>query len=209
MKILLADDHTVVRAGLRRILLEAFPQATFAEAANVGEVIELVRKKPWDVVLLDISMPGRNGLEALKEIKAERPNAAVLILSAHPEEQFAVRCLKAGAAGYLTKDRAPEELVQAINKVLSARRYVTEALAERLAALVAAPVDKAPHETLSDREFQVMLMLARGKTVKEIGGELSLSVKTISTYREHIVRKTALRNNSEIMLYAIRRGLVE
>lgn len=208
MQILIADDHSVVRAGLRLLLRDAFADATFAEAANVVEVLDLVREKPWDLVLLDISMPGRNGLDALKEIKAERPRTLVLILSAHPEEQFAVRCLKAGAAGYITKNRAPEELVQAVNQVLSNRKYVTEKLGEHLATMLTAPPEKEPHETLSDREYQVMLMLASGKTVKEIGGELSLSVKTISTYREHIVRKTELRNNSEIMLYAIRRGLV-
>jgi two-component system, NarL family, invasion response regulator UvrY len=209
IKILIADDHAVVRAGLKRILAEAFDGASFGDAGTAAQLLELVDGQRWDVVLLDISMPGRSGLDALKDVKRGAPHLPVLILSTHPEDQFAVRCLKAGAAGYMTKESAPEELVKAIAKVIGGGKYVSAPLAEQLANGVSEPAEKPAHEMLSDREYEVMLMIARGKTVKEIGADLCLSVKTISTYREHIVHKMNLRNNAEIIRYALQHGLVE
>src|ERR1700722_4298080 len=160
MRILIADDHAVVRLGLKKILTEAFKKAVVGEAANSQEALERVWKEPWDIVILDLTMPGRSGLEVLKEIKKERPKLPVLILSMHPEDQFAVRLLKAGASGYLTKESAPEELVGAVNKVMAGGRYVSAPLAEKLASLVVRDVQDAPHETLSDREFLILRMIA-------------------------------------------------
>ena len=208
LKILVADDHAVVRRGLRQIISEGFPGAVIGEAANAQELWPLLEQNQWDIVLLDITMPGHNGLDGLKEIKHRRPRLPVLILSVHPEDQFAVRTLRAGAAGYMTKETAPEELVKAIEKVLAGGKYVSASFAERLAAGLAAPDSKLPHELLSDREYEVMLKIAHGRTVKEIATELSLSVKTISTYRAHILRKMKLHNNAGIIRYALRTELV-
>ena len=209
LKVLVADDHSVVRRGLRQILSEAFSGVTVGEAANARELLALLEENRWDIVLLDISMPGRNGLDCLKDIKHRQPHIPVLVLSVHPEDQFAVRTLRAGAAGYMTKESAPEELVKAIEKVLGGGRYVSASFAERLAGNLAAPISQAPHELLSDREYEVMLLIARGRTVKEIAGDLCLSVKTISTYRAHIIRKTKLENNAGIIRYALRNALVQ
>ena len=208
LRILVADNHAIVRKGVRQIVDEAFPGATVGEAANTQEVLALVENKEWDLILLDITMPGRDGLNALKDIKQRQPRLPVLMLSIHPEDQFAVRTLRAGAAGYMTKETAPGELVKAIEKVLAGGKYVSASFAERLAAGLAVPDSKLPHELLSDREYEVMLKIAHGRTVKEIATELSLSVKTISTYRAHILRKMKLHNNAGIIRYALRTELV-
>jgi two-component system, NarL family, invasion response regulator UvrY len=208
MKILLADDHAVVRHGLKQILSDAFQRATYREARNAQEALNLVWKQDWDVVVLDITMPGRSGLDVLREIKKFKPSLPVLVLSMHPENQFAVRVLKCGASGYMTKESAPEELVGAVKKVLAGGRYVSNSLAENLAASLSAS-QKAPQEKLSDREFQVLRLIASGKMVTDIALELSLSVKTISTYRSRILEKMRMKNNAELMHYAIQYRLVE
>lgn len=209
MKILLADDHAVVRHGLKQILADDFKRAEFGEARNAQEALDLVWKEHWDVVILDITMPGRSGLEVLREIKRSQPRLPVLVLSMHPENQFAVRVLKRGAAGYMTKESAPEELVGAIKKVLAGGRYVSTSLAEKLATYVSTDSQKPAQELLSDREFQVLRLIASGKIVSEIAKELSLSVKTISTYRTRILEKMGLRNNAELMHYAMQHQLIE
>jgi DNA-binding NarL/FixJ family response regulator len=208
MKILLADDHAVVRHGLKQILTDAFKRATYGEARNAQEALDLVWKEDWDVVVLDITMPGRSGLDVLREIKKSKPRVPVLVLSMHPENQFAVRVLKCGASGYMTKESAPDELVGAVKKVLAGGRYVSNELAETLAASLSAS-QKAPQEKLSDREFQVLRLIASGKMVSDIARELSLSVKTISTYRSRILEKMDMKNNAELMHYAIQHQLVE
>src|ERR1700722_6211980 len=208
MKILIADDHAVVRHGLKQILADEFKKSVFGEAGNAQEALDLVWKEPWDVVVLDITMPGRSGLEVLREIKKSSPKLPVLVLSMHPENQFAVRVLKRGASGYMTKESAPAELVGAIKSVLAGRRYVSPTLAESLAASLSTN-HKAPQDKLSDREFQALRLIASGKTVSEIARELSLSVKTISTYRARILEKMGLKNNAELMRYAMQHRLVE
>lgn len=209
MRILLADDHTVVRHGLKQILAEEFKKAIFGEARNATEALDLVWKENWDIAVLDITMPGRSGLEVLREIKRSKPKLPVLVLSMHPENQFAVRVLKRGAAGYMTKESASAELVGAVRKVLAGGRYVSNSLAEKLATYLANDNQKPPQELLSDREFQVLRLIASGKIVSEIARELSLSVKTISTYRTRILEKMGLRNNAELMHYAMQHQLVE
>jgi two-component system invasion response regulator UvrY len=208
MKILLADDHAVVRHGLKQILTDEFKRATFGEARNAQEALDLVWKQDWDVVVLDITMPGRSGLDALREIKKSKPRIPVLVLSMHPENQFAMRVLKSGASGYMTKESAPDELVGAVKKVLAGGRYVSAALGETLAASLSNN-QRAPQEKLSDREFQVLRLIASGKMATEIAKELSLSVKTISTYRTRILEKMGMKNNAELMHYAIQHRLVE
>jgi DNA-binding NarL/FixJ family response regulator len=209
MRILIADDHAVVRQGLKQILAEAFKRAVIGEAANSQEALERVWKEPWDVVILDLSMPGRNGLEVLKEIKRDRPKLPVLILSMHPEDQFAVRLLKAGASGYMTKESAPEELVGAVKKAVAGGRYVSLPFAEKLASLIVQDVQAPLHESLSDREFLILRLIASGKTVGAIARDLSLSVKTISTYRTRLLEKMCMSNNSELVHYAFQNQLVE
>ncbi len=199
----------MVRHGLRQILADEFKRATFGEARNAQEALDLVWKDNWDVVILDITMPGRSGLEVLREIKKSKPRLPVLVLSMHPENQFAVRVLKRGAAGYMTKESAPEELVGAIKKVLAGGRYVSTSLAEKLATYLASDSQQPAQELLSDREFQVLRLIASGKIVSEIAKELSLSVKTISTYRTRVLEKMSLRNNAELMHYAMQHDLLE
>jgi two-component system invasion response regulator UvrY len=206
MKILIVDDHAIFREGLKRILSEEFKAATFGEAGNATEALEQVWKKKWDLVLLDITMHGRTGLDVLKEIRSSASNSPVLILSGHPEEQYAVRVLRAGAAGYLTKESASRELSNAVRKLLSGGKYISASLAEQLATEIQSPQGDL-HETLSNREYQVMLLIAAGKVPKEIGNELSLSAKTISTYRSRILEKLKLKNNAEIMRYVVERKL--
>jgi len=208
MKILITDDHAVVRQGLKQILAEEFTRAVFGEATNAQEAIDCVWKENWDVVVLDITMPGRSGLEVLKEIKKSRPKLPVLVLSMHPEDQFAVRLLKIGAAGYMTKESAPAELVGAVRKVMAGGRYVSPALAEKMASYLAVDVQTPPHERLSDREFLVLRLIASGKTPTLIAHELGLSVKTISTYRMRILEKMSMANNAELTHYAIQNQLV-
>ena len=193
IKILIVDDHAVLRQGLKHILAEEWPHAVFGEAGSVPELMQLLRKDSWDVLLLDINLPGRNGLEALKEIANDKAHLPVLVLSGHPEDQYAIRVLKAGAAGYMTKETAPDELIQAVRKVLAGGRYVSAALAEKLAFGLSDNSDKLPHEHLSDREYQVLCLVASGKTPTEIAEELTLSVKTISTFRTRILSKMDMK----------------
>jgi two-component system, NarL family, invasion response regulator UvrY len=208
IKILVADDHPIVRQGLKQILSE-YPDMTVAdEAGNGKEVLSKVAKKDYDIVLLDISMPGRNGLDILKELKTKKPKLPVLVLSIYPEDQYAVRVLKLGASGYLTKESVPEELVAAIRKVARGRKYVSNYLAEKLASDLEINAEKPLHENLSDREYQVMFMIASGKRLKEISEELSLSIKTISTYRSRIMDKMKMKNNAELIRYALQNSLV-
>jgi two-component system, NarL family, invasion response regulator UvrY len=209
MRILIADDHAVFRRGLKETLVEAFPRATFAEAKTAQETLELVRRSPWDVLVLDISMPGKSGLDILEDVKRLQPRLPILYLSMHPEEQFARRALRSGAAGYLTKDSVPDELKTAMRKVATGGRYVSAALAERLAEDLAKKTDTPPHELLSDREFQVLRMIASGKTVKEIAEELALSIKTISTYRARILEKTGSHTTAQLIRYALKEQLVD
>jgi DNA-binding NarL/FixJ family response regulator len=209
MRILITEDHAVVREGLKLILADHFKKAVFGEARNATEALARVWKEKWDVVVLDITMPGRSGLEVLKEIKRSRPRLPVLILSMHPEDQFAVRLLKAGAAGYLTKESAGEELVGAIKKVVGGGRYISPSLAERMASYLTIDVQKAPHERLSDREFLILRMIGSGKQVSQIAKELSLSVSTVSTYRARILEKMDMKNNAELTHYALQKSLVE
>ena len=208
IRILVIDDHTIVREGLKQILGEEKDMNVVEEASNGQEALQKIGKSEYDCVLLDISMPGRSGLEVLKDIKALRPKLPVLILSMHSEELYAIRALRAGASGYLTKASASEELIGAIRKVAAGRKYVSTSLAEKLAVELDADASKPPHETLSDREYQVMIMLASGKTVKEIADEVCLSVKTISTYRTRIMEKMNLKKNAELTLYAIQHHLI-
>lgn len=206
MRILIADDHALLREGLKQILIEEFPDAELQTAGTTSETIQLLSQGPWAVLLLDIFMPGRSGLEVLAEVRQSYPALPVLVLSSAPEEQLAIRVLQAGAAGYLNKQAAAEKLVEAIKKLLSGGRYVSPALAERLAA--EAGRDRSPrHEKLSDREFQVMQMILAGKALKEIAAELSLSVKTISTFHTRIWEKLAVRNDIELFRYALEHGI--
>jgi two-component system invasion response regulator UvrY len=209
IKILIADDHPVVRKGLKEIIEEASDMTVGGEASNGSEVLKQVRKNDYDVVLLDISMPGRSGLEILKELKSEKPGLSILILSIHPEEQYAVRVLKAGASGYLTKESAPSELLAAIRKASLGGKYISSTLAERLAFDLEIDAEKPLHETLSDREYEVMCMIASGKTISKIAEELFLSVKTISTYRSRILEKMKMKSSAELTHYALKHRLVE
>ena len=209
IKILIADDHAIVRRGLKQIVAGEPDMAVFGEAHDAREVLELVRKQDWDIAVLDITMPGRSGLDVLKELKVERPKLPDLVLSVHPEDQFAVRVLRAGASGYMTKESAPEELVKAIRKVVAGGKYVSASLAEQLACDLKSSSEKLCHETLSDREYQVMCRIASGKTVKEIAEELSLSGKTISTYRARILEKMKMKTSAELTHYAIQNRLVD
>jgi two-component system invasion response regulator UvrY len=209
MRILIADDHAMFRRGLRETLAEAFSRVTFGEAKTAAETLEFVRCHHWDVVILDISMPGKSGLDILDDVKRLCPRTPVLLLTMHPEQQYARRALKAGAAGYLTKDSVPDELKIAIKKIVAGGRYVSATLAEKLAVDLRKDADLPLHELLSDREFQVLRMLASGKTVKEMAEELSLSVKTVSTYRGRILEKTGMKTNADLIRYALEAQLVD
>ena len=205
MKIIIADDHAVVRKGLKQILMEMSGVKVVEEVDNGPALIEKITNDSFDFVVLDISMPGQSGLQALKEIKDRKPKLPVLILSIHPEEQYALRALKGGASGYITKDSAPEELVKAIQKILSGHKYITQSITDKLVDNFG---DKLPHEHLSDREYEVFAMIAVGKTITDIGAELSLSVKTVSTYRSRIYDKMSMKSRTEITLYAIQNNLI-
>ena len=209
IKILIADDHPIVREGLRQIIEVATDMVVTDEARNGEEVLEKIKENDFDVFILDISMPGRSGLDILKEVRKERPELSVLILSIHPEEQYGVRLLKAGASGYLTKESAPEELVNAIRIISQGRKYITSSLAERLALKLGDDFEGPLHENLSDREYEVMYMIAKGMTIKEIAEKLFLSVKTISTYRYRILGKMRMKSNAELIRYALKLGLVD
>ena len=207
IRVLLADDHAVVRRGLKQILAETEDIRTEGEVDSGAGVLRAVRQKKYDIVLLDITLPDQNGLEVLGQLRAAHPNLPVLMLSVHPEEQYAVRALKGGAAGYLTKDSAPEEMVAAIRKVYRGGKYVSAALAERLAGLLGSQAG-APHESLSEREFQVMLLLANGKSVSEIANRLALSAKTVSTYRTRLMEKLGVKSIAELVRYVMEQGLI-
>lgn len=207
IRILVADDHAIVRRGLKQIVMEESDLEVAGEAQNSQEVLDLIRRQTWDVVVLDINMPGRGGIETLREIRRDHPGLPVLILSVAPEDQYAVRAIRAGAAGYLSKDSIPEELVTAIRKVLRGGRYISDAVAEQLAIALDRESDRAPHELLSDREYQVLCLIASGKTISEIARELALSVKTASTYRARILDKMQMKTSAELIRYAIRNGL--
>ena len=209
IRVLVADDHALVRRGLRELLADTSDIEVAAEAGTAAEALDRVRQQPLDVVVLDLSLPGRGGLDLLGEIKGERADLPVLILTMHPEDQYAVRALKAGASGYLTKESAPEVLVEAVRRAAAGGRYVTPSLAEKLALHLDDKRAREPHESLSDREYQVFRRLAAGRTVGQIADELSLSVKTVSTYRTRIIEKTGLNTNAELMRYALDRKLVD
>jgi two-component system invasion response regulator UvrY len=209
MRILIADDHPIFRAGLKEILGKEKDVEVIGEADNGRRALELVRKQRWDVVLLDLTMPGKDGLEVLQDLRRERPKLPVLILSAHPEDQLALRMLKAGAAGYLTKDKAPEVLLTAVRKVLRGEKYISESLAAKVTLDVVAGATPSLHEALSHREYQVMRMIAAGKAQIEIAQELSLSVRTVSTYRARVLEKMKLKTNAELIRYALQNKLVD
>jgi DNA-binding NarL/FixJ family response regulator len=209
MHILIADDHGVVRRGLKGILADAFPGTDFSEACTGDEVLSHLGKAKVALLVLDISMPGRSGVDVLRDVKHAYPRLPVIILSGHPEEQYAVRCLRAGAAAYIHKESAPEELAIATKKVLSGGRYMSAGLAEQLIATLDEPGDKPLHELLSDREHEVMKMIATGVPLTEIGDALHVSVKTISTYRARIMEKMQMKSNAELARYAMAQGLVK
>jgi two-component system invasion response regulator UvrY len=206
VRVLIVDDHAIVRNGVKLIFAES-DSATFGEASNANEALQLVREQDWDVVLMDIALGDRSGLEVLKDLKAIKPKLPIVILSMHSESQYARRAFKAGAAGYVTKDSSPEELVKAIEKVANGGKYVSATLAELLVSDFE-DADKMPHERLSDREFEIMCLLASGKTVSEVAGLLFLSIKTISTYRTRVLEKMNMRTNAELTHYAILNKLV-
>jgi len=209
LKVLVVDDSPLFRRGVKNLVNEGFQGAKIGEAGDACEMLEMLRQNPWDVTVLDISMPGMNGLDALKQAKQEFPELPVLILSMYPEEQYAIRMIKAGADGYLTKSGAPEELVKAITKVRGGGKYVSPSLAEALVATVKPGAAKEPHEMLSDREYQVLCLIGSGKTVGEIAGRTNLSVSTISTYRARILEKMCMKTNAELTRYVIKQGLEE
>jgi len=209
IRILIADDHAIVRQGLKQIVQETSDMAVADEATDGHEVLDKVSRNDYDCIILDISMPGKDGLDTLKQLHVSKPEVPVLLLSVHPEEQYAKRALKAGAAGYLTKKTAPDELISAIRRICRGGRYISPSLAERLAFDVAGGRQGLPHEGLSDREFQVMCLLASGKTVTQVAEQLALSVKTVSTYRTRILEKMGMNSNAELTHYAIKEGLVD
>jgi DNA-binding NarL/FixJ family response regulator len=206
IRVLIADDHAIVRKGLRQIAEEQGSMAV-SEAADGQECLDKLRQEHWDALVLDINMPGRHGLDVLQVIRDSRPDLPVLVLSMHPEDQYAMRVLKSGAAGYMNKDAAPNELVQAIEKVVAGGRYISPALAEKLAFEIAGGSDKLPHEKLSDREYRVLVMIGAGRSVSQIAEELSLSVKTVSTYRARVLEKMSLSTNADLIRYAIDHNL--
>jgi len=207
-KILVVDDHAVVRQGVKQILNEQFQGAVIGEARNAEEMIDRIRKFTWDIVVLDVGMPGKSGLDALKDLKQVSPKLPVLVLSAYPEDQLARRMLKAGAAGYLTKDSAPNELVQALRKILGGGKFVSASMAELLVANLNDQAERPLHELLSDREYQVMCLIAVGKSLKEIADDLCVGISTINTYRARILEKMQLKNNTELTHYALQNRLV-
>lgn len=208
IKILIADDHAIVRQGLKNILIDTPDMEVAGEATNGNDALTKIREKKWDVVLLDMSMPGKNGLDVLKQVRSEQENLPVLILSMHPEDQYAIRALKSGAAGYLTKGCPPEQFITAIRRVYRGGKFITPTLAEKLARALDPGISDVPHELLSHREFQVFGLLSSGKKISEIAKDLSLSAKTISAHRANILKKMNMKNNAELMYYAIEEGLI-
>ena len=209
IRVLVVDDHAVVRRGVLQVLAEAPDMIVTGEADSGLAVLQMAQANDYDVIVLDIALPDASGLEILKQLRTLRPEQQVLMLSVYPEKQYAIRALRAGAAGYLTKDSAPDELTMAIRQVAQGRKYITRSLAEQLAAGLEEETESEPHETLSDREYQVMRLLTAGKSVTDIAGELSVSVKTVSTYRTRILEKLGLKTTAEIIRYGLERGLAE
>jgi len=207
-KILIADDHSAVRIGVKQICATEFPFVQFGEAVNYAEVFQRLKEDDWDIVILDIDLPGRNGLDILTQIKAEKLRIPVLMFSFHSEEQIALRAMKLGASGYLSKDAADLELVKAIDQIMQGKKYISQSLSEKLLSLLDDNSNKEPHELLSDREYQTLLLIASGKTVSEIAGILCLSTPTISTYRARILEKMKMKNNAALTTYAITKKLV-
>jgi two-component system invasion response regulator UvrY len=208
LRILLADDHAVVRQGIKQIIHDSYPQAAFGEACDLHELRDLIYKQQWDAVILDLAFPDGNGLETLKQIKLDYPNLPVLILSMYPEDQYAIRTIRAGASGYLSKESAPEELVMALQKILSGGEYVSPSVAEQLVHYARRDDDQPLYKSLSDREYQVLCLIASGKELRQISEELSLSSKTVSTYRSRLLIKMNMKTNAELTHYAIQNGLV-
>lgn len=209
IRIVIADDHEIVRAGLKQIISDDEDMEVLGESNNGENLIELVKKNDYDVVLLDLKMQGISGIDVIKHIKVIKPDLPIIVLSMHAEDQYAVRTIKAGASGYITKETAAESLITAVRRVVAGGKYISQTLAETLADSIAGGGTELPHEKLTDREFQVMSMIASGKTVSEIGSELFLSVKTISTYRQRILEKMNMKNNSELTHYAIKNNLLD
>ncbi len=208
LRIIIADDHSVVRKGLKQILSEAFQSAYIEEVGDAEDLLKKVIREKWDVVITDILMPGKSGLDVLQQIRKDHPQLPLLVLSIHPEDQYALRVIKAGASGYLNKDSAPEELVKAVNRILLGKKYITASVAERMADTLGDNNEKAPHEYLSDREFEVLKLLAAGKSVSDVGAQISLSPSTVSTYRSRIMEKMNLKTNADLTLYAIEHKLL-
>jgi len=208
IRILIADDHAVVRKGLKQIITDEFPSAEITEVGDVESLIVQVIKADWDVIICDINMPGRSGLEALEQIKQIKPEIPVLMLSMHSEDQYAIRVLKAGASGFLNKSSVHEELIRAIHMVRLGRKYITPTIAERLAETLTDHNGKKPHEILSNREFEILKMIGSGRSVSEIADQLSLSPTTVSTYRSRILEKMSMKSNADITRYAIENGLI-
>jgi two-component system, NarL family, invasion response regulator UvrY len=208
IRILIADDHAIVRKGLKQLLLEEYPTAVVEEVGDAESLISKTIQKQWDVVICDLSMPGRSGLDALRQIKQTSPSLPVLIMSMHPEDQYALRVLKAGASGYLGKEAIHDDLILAVRTVLQGRRFITPSIAEKLADAFDSDNDKQSHEALSDREFDVFKLLATGKSVTEIAAQLSLSITTVSTYRSRIMDKMSMKSNAELTRYAIEKALI-
>jgi DNA-binding NarL/FixJ family response regulator len=209
MRVLIVDDHPVVRRGVRELLDDELPGAAFVECDTGEAAVSKIEEEAFDVALLDLSMPGRGGLDALKEIRTRRPRLPVLVHSHHAEHQYAIRAIRAGARGYITKDTAPEELVRAVREVVAGRRYLTPGVAAQIASAISSDPDAEPHDSLSDRELQVLRMMALGKTVRDIARELNLSDKTISTYRTRVLEKLELRTTADLMRYAMKANLVD
>jgi DNA-binding NarL/FixJ family response regulator len=208
IRILVADDHSVVRQGLKQIIADSPDMEIVGEAATSQEALELVRSGSFDLIILDISMPGQNGLEILRELKSESPALKVIILSMYPEEQYAIRSLRDGASAYLTKGSQPEELILAIKTVASGKRYITPSVADRLATYIEDNSKRPPHETLSDREMEILMLIGSGKQVSDIAEELNLSIKTVSTYRSRILLKMNMETNAQLIRYSLQHGLV-
>jgi DNA-binding NarL/FixJ family response regulator len=208
-RILLVDDHPIVRQGIKQVLSGAFHPAVVGEAANAQEGLNEIRGTAWDILVLDLTLPGASGLDLLKELRRERPTLPVLVLSMHPPDQFARRAMNAGASGYLTKDSAPTELVKAVGEVIAGRRYVNPSVIDELITDAQPEEGHRPHEALSDREYQVLRMIASGLTVSQVANRLSLSVKTISTYRARVLEKMRMKTTAELMHYGIQHGLVD